>query len=118
MNVVFDQDGEYSLTAASTDLAGNKNLPVTYVGTHTDSFVIDKTKPVAKISFDNNSVKNEKYYKADRVATIRVTEKNFKELNVSTNGKKSGWSSHGNEHVMTVTFIIFLLQDRILPEMF
>lgn len=104
MNVVFDQDGEYSLTAASTDLAGNKNLPVTYVGTHTDSFVIDKTKPVAKISFDNNSVKNEKYYKADRVATIRVTEKNFKELNVSTNGKKSGWSSHGNEHVMTVTF--------------
>ena len=55
MNVVFDQDGEYSLTAASTDLAGNKNLPVTYVGTHTDSFVIDKTKPVAKISFDNNS---------------------------------------------------------------
>ena len=35
MNVVFDQDGEYSLTAASTDLAGNKNLPVTYVGTHT-----------------------------------------------------------------------------------
>lgn len=104
MNVVFDQDGEYSLTAASTDLAGNKNLPVTYVGTHTDSFVIDKTKPVAKISFDNNSVKNEKYYKADRAATIRVTEKNFKELNVSTNGKKSGWSSHGNEHVMTVTF--------------
>ena len=104
MNVVFDEDGEYSLTAASTDLAGNKNLPVTYVGTHTDSFVIDKTKPVAKISFDNHSVKNEKYYKADRVATIRVTEKNFKDLNVVTNGKKSGWSNHGNEHVMTVTF--------------
>lgn len=104
MNVVFDEDGEYSLTATSTDLAGNKNLPVTYVGTHTDRFVIDKTKPVAKISFDNHSVRNEKYYKADRIATIRVTEKNFKDLNVSTNGKKSGWSSHGNEHIMTVTF--------------
>lgn len=104
MNVAFDEDGEYSLTASSTDLAGNKNLPVTYVGTYTDSFIIDKTRPVAKITFDNNSVKNEKYYKKDRTATIRVTEKNFKDMNVSTNGKKSEWSSHGKEHVMTVTF--------------
>lgn len=104
MNVMFDEDGEYSLTATSTDLAGNKNLPVTYVGTYTDQFVIDKTKPVAKISFDNHSVKNGKYYKADRTATITVTEKNFKELNVSTNGKKSEWNRYGDRHTMTVTF--------------
>lgn len=104
MNVVFSKDGEYSLDVNSTDLAGNKNKGITWNGTHVQDFVIDQTTPQIKVTFDNNSVKNGKYYKADRTATIRVTEKNFKPFTVDTNGRKSSWKQNGDEHVMTVTF--------------
>lgn len=43
-------------------------------------FSIDKTNPVVEVTYDNHDFKEyqgQKYYKADRTATITVTERNF-----------------------------------------
>lgn len=104
MNVPFTADGEYSLDVNTMDLAGNKNKGIIWIGNNVHDFVIDQTLPKVKITWDNNNVKNGKYYKADRTATIHVTEKNFKPLTINTNGNKSSWNRHGDDHTMTVTF--------------
>lgn len=104
MNVPFTADGEYSLDVNTMDLAGNKNKGITWLGDNVHDFVIDQTLPKVKVTWDNNNVKNGKYYKADRTATIHVTEKNFKQLKINTNGNKSSWNHHGDDHTMTVTF--------------
>ena len=38
---------------------------------------IDTTAPKVEVEYDNNDFLNEKYYKADRIATVTVTERNF-----------------------------------------
>lgn len=38
---------------------------------------IDTTAPIIDISYDNNDVENKKFFKKDRVATIKITERNF-----------------------------------------
>lgn len=38
---------------------------------------IDVTDPIINVTYDNNEADNEKYFKADRTATIVVTERNF-----------------------------------------
>lgn len=60
-----------------TDRAGN-------VTEEKINFSIDKTSPEIKVTYDNNSsdAVNADYYKADRTATIVVTERNFKPSNV------------------------------------
>lgn len=51
---------------------------------------IDTTKPEITVSYDNNTVANGKYFKADRTMKIEYTERNFYEkgitFDVSTNG--------------------------------
>ena len=71
-DVTFDEDGEYTFTVNCTDLAGNQ-------GSYgqTDEFVIDLTKPVINVTYDNNDVRNGSYYKEQRTATITIKEKNF-----------------------------------------
>lgn len=56
-----------------TDRAGN-------ISEDELTFSIDKTAPTIHVSYDNNSAdaENADYYKADRTATIVVTERNFK----------------------------------------
>lgn len=41
------------------------------------SIKIDTTAPVIDISYDNNSVDSGTYFKEDRIATIKITERNF-----------------------------------------
>jgi hypothetical protein len=55
-----------------TDRAGN-------ISEDEMSFSIDKTAPTIQVSYDNHSAdaENADYYKADRTATIVVTERNF-----------------------------------------
>ena len=43
----------------------------------TKAIAIDTTAPMAEVSYDNNEVSNEKYFHAERTATITVTERNF-----------------------------------------
>ena len=111
--VVYASDGDYIFEIAFTDMAGNK---ADKVAQH--KFTVDKTIPTINVSFDNNSAKNNNYYKADRTATITVNEHNFNaqdvKVNISATGADnstaatapsvSSWTSNGNIHTATVKF--------------
>ncbi len=70
--VVFSEDGDYTFTVSCQDLAGNK---ASYG--KTDEFTVDKTKPVIRVTYDNNSAVNGSYYKESRTAEIEVEDQNF-----------------------------------------
>ena len=111
--VVYASDGDYTFDIAFTDMAGNKADKVAQ-----NKFTVDKTIPTINVSFDNNSAKNNNYYKADRTATITVNEHNFNaqdvKVNISATGADnstaatapsvSSWTSNGNIHTATVKF--------------
>ena len=106
--VTFDNDNDYVVYTKIVDKAGN----ITYASS--DGFVYDDTKAVIEVSFDNNSATNEKYFKANRTATIKITEHNFDankvKLTVSENGTDTSsnyslnWTSNGDIHTATVLF--------------
>ena len=75
--VHFDSDGEYTISTSGADRIGNQAGTTRYDGTAPREFVIDKTPPVVALTFDNNEVRNGKYYKADRAVTLSVEEQNF-----------------------------------------
>ena len=111
--VVYASDGDYTFDIAFTDMAGNK---ADKVAQH--KFTVDKTIPTINVSFDNNSAKNNNYYKADRTATITVNEHNFNaqdvKVNISATGADnstsatapsvSSWTNNGNVHTATISF--------------
>ena len=100
LRMTFDSDGEYQFNVDVEDLAGNKSNTV-----QSEKFIIDKTKPVVDVSFNNNNVANGKYYSSGRVATITVKERNFDpSLMKVEGGSVSGWSHSGDIHTATVSF--------------
>ncbi|MGI5999539.1 MAG: Ig-like domain repeat protein [Candidatus Merdisoma sp.] len=61
---------------------------------------IDTVTPQVSVSWDNEEVLNEKYYKADRTALITVTERNFdpEDVQLEITGMDTpglSWSHHG-----------------------
>lgn len=108
--ITYSADADYTFTMSATDLAGNKT---SYE--KTDEFVIDRTKPVISVGFDNNNGKG-KYYNASRTATITVKEHNFdakgftSAIKAYLEGKgiaapsASGWSNNGDTHTATIRF--------------
>ncbi len=94
-------DGHYVVTAQLTDASGNVSEPVM-----TGEFTIDKTAPVVTVEWDNDDVRNGKYYRAHRTATITVAEHNFSEqgMTVRTTGSVGGWVSEGDVHRCIVSF--------------
>lgn len=97
----FEADGHYELYAEFLDYANNQSNRAS-IG----EFTIDKTAPTISVTWDNTDVRNGKYYKASRTATITVMEHNFDPslMSVTTNGAKRGWSSSGDTHTCTVSF--------------
>lgn len=107
--IEFKNDGHYTfrLTDKFTDLAGN--VPEVEVSANTvayDDFIIDTKKPVYEISFDNNNVKNEKYFSEARTATIKLTDDNLKGTaemfrvtakNTDAETPNVVWNASGNE---------------------
>lgn len=69
---VFNSNG-IVLEAAVEDLSGNRTEAAA------EPAAIDTTTPGVIISYDQNEVKNEKYFAEPRTATIRVTERNFED---------------------------------------
>ena len=113
----YKEDGDYTFAISAKDIAGNGNPEVDYAGSLApNKFTIDKTIPTVSVSYDNNSAQNGNYYKAQRVATIRVTEHNFETSRVkfiftaTDNGSATtlpsvgNWSSNGDVHTVTVTY--------------
>ena len=70
--VTYSADGDYTFDIEYSDNADNKAADFKL-----QKFTIDRTKPLVEITFDNNSARNGNYYKADRTATIVITEHNF-----------------------------------------
>lgn len=100
--VTFAQDGNYTVGLAYADRAGNRAMI-----TPVPSFIIDTVKPVISVSYDNNTVHNEKYFNSERNASVVVYERNFDVSRVGFTGnapKASNWTSVGDRHVLTVTF--------------
>lgn len=107
--IVYNTDGDFTFDIAVKDKAMNSADKFTQ-----QKFTVDKTAPVIDVSFDNNSAKNGNYYKADRTATIKITEHNFNSgsqyvnITVTAEGTTApsvvGWSGSGNDHNATVSF--------------
>lgn len=79
--ISYNVDGVYTLNISGTDQLGINAASVTYDGVAPQSFVIDKTAPVVDVAFDNNDVRNGKYYNQSRTATVSVTDVNFNGVN-------------------------------------
>ena len=73
LEVEFAVDGEYTLDVSGTDALGNA-ASVTYEGSAPQAFAIDRIPPVIEVVWDNEDVRNGKYYNSPRSATIRITE--------------------------------------------
>ena len=107
--IVYNTDGNFTFDIAVKDKAMNSADKFTQ-----QKFTVDKTAPVIDASFDNNSAKNGNYYKADRTATIKITEHNFNSgsqyvnIPVTAEGATApsvvGWSGSGDDHNATVSF--------------
>lgn len=115
--VSYTEDGDYTFDVTTTDLVGHKAEEADYGDSVAPKeFTIDKTAPVIQISFNNNDVRNGKYYDAARTATISIEEHNFSAdgATVTTTANiqegsvaapaPSGWSSNGDTNTATVPF--------------
>lgn len=107
--LAFAMDSDYTFTLKFQDMAGNV---ADY--DRVDEFTIDKTIPVATVTYDNNNFLNEYYYDAARTATIDILEHNFDpsaiEIMITADGQTAGvphissWASNGDHNIATVTF--------------
>lgn len=100
--VSFFSDGNYSIGLSYSDRAGNR-AGIAAV----PSFIIDRTRPIINVSFDNNDAKNGNYYNTERTATVTVVERNFDVSRVQLDGsaQKTGiWTANGDQHSITLTF--------------
>lgn len=113
------EDGHYTVTASISDAAGNKTDYIVFDNNSvaTGAFVLDNTKPVVTVSYDNNDSNNNSiYFNTPRTATITVVERNFdpeKVTNVirvtnfageDTKLNLGEWTSNGNTHTATINF--------------
>lgn len=81
----FAADGDYTIELQAKDSAGNSSSvkngktegKVQWTGAAPWHFVIDMTAPVITVSYDNNSSRNGRYYKASRNARISIQETNY-----------------------------------------
>lgn len=74
----FEADGDYTFNISCTDKAQNKNAG--WLGDDVSLnkyWTIDNTKPTIHVTMSNSNVSNNKYFAAQRVATITITERNF-----------------------------------------
>lgn len=117
--LTYTTDGDYEFAIEYTDLAEWKceKTDVNYgESVAPTEFTIDHTIPTIEVTYDNNEVLNNNYYKADRTATIVITEHNFDELRVditlkaTDDGKEatkptvSAWKSEGDKHIATIHY--------------
>ena len=122
VKITYDENVDYTFDISYTDLANNKNNGVDYGGSAAPTiFTVDKIDPVIKISYDNNSVQNGKYFKENRTATIEITEHNFNTdiqdavIRVTRGGaedsrfrslvdSKGNWTNSGDTHTIVIPY--------------
>lgn len=122
MNILYQDDGDYTFAVKYTDMAGNGNANVDYGNSVApEAFTVDMNPPTITVTFDNNNayVNNQYYYQQKRVASITIDEHNFEEsrvvVNITSKDNRggdagnlptvSGWSEAGaDERRATVSF--------------
>ena len=108
MTLTYHADGDYTFDIGYTDKAAN---PATSINM-TESFTIDQTAPVIRVTYDNNAVANEKYFKAHRTATVEIVEHNFAmdRVQITQSADRGGqvphiaWDHEGDRHVATIVY--------------
>lgn len=100
LSETFSEDGHYAIEAQVTDCAKNQGTA------RLAEFTVDRTAPVARVDFDNNEVRNGKYYRAPRTATVSVTEHNFDAalFKIETTGVVGAWADDGDTHTAVISF--------------
>ncbi len=106
--IAYTVDGVYTLDVSGTDQLGTNAGSIVYNGTAPQSFVIDKTAPIVTVEFDNNDVRNGKYYNRSRTARVNVNEVNFSgkndiQVNAAVGGSAPAVSFSGNVAVLPFT---------------
>ncbi|MDO4413747.1 MAG: Ig-like domain-containing protein [Erysipelotrichaceae bacterium] len=113
--ITYATDGDYTLEVTGAD-AVDHTANVHYEGVAPRDFTIDKTAPVITVTFNNNDVRNGKYYKEARIATVSINEHNFlaNEVNIATQQNiqrgttaspaPSGFSNNGDIHNATMNY--------------
>jgi hypothetical protein len=113
--VSFSDDGDYMLDIAGTDAATNSIQPAIYQGVATRSFTVDLTSPVLSVAYDNNDVRNGRYYNAARTGTVTVVEHNFglgegATVNATRDGagfsSGGGWAESGDTHTSSIPYSV------------
>ncbi len=139
--IKFNEDADYTLDISYKDKSGNKAVYTSNIGEDKEtfeklSFTVDKIAPTMSVVYDNNSAENGDQYKANRTATVTVTEHNFdpKDMSCSVRGKNAvgngidltskeyskylknieNWTSDGDKHTITVDFDIDAQYDIAL----
>lgn len=77
----YEEDGEYTLKISGTDALGNRISEIKWKGPSPQAFIIDKTKPVIRITLPEevNQKDGVKYYDSSAAAEIEILEHNFVE---------------------------------------
>ena len=100
--IVFGEDADYTFAMEYTDCFGE------VYSYEADEFTVDLTNPVIDVEFDNDTYINDNQFKADRTATVTVTEHNFDAtafvVTVNGEAKELEWTHAGDIHTTTVTF--------------
>jgi hypothetical protein len=115
--ITYNSDADYTFDIAFTDLAGNVAGPADYGNSAAPTaFTIDKTLPTVNVTYDNNDVANDMYYKSARTATVTIVEHNFNaakvtiSLQATDDGSAieapavSGWTTYGDTHTATISY--------------
>lgn len=117
-SVAFEENADYKFSVTYTDRSGNA-----YQG-YEEAFTIDKILPIVEMTYDNHSCRNSDQFKANRTATIKITEHNFDAsdivFNITARNKseqnveitdyedflrdRTNWSSQGDVHTIQITF--------------
>ncbi|MFI3213537.1 MAG: hypothetical protein R3Y24_09345 [Eubacteriales bacterium] len=109
--ITYSEDGDYTFTCNTTDLAGNYTE---YDEVH--EFTIDQTLPEINVNYDNDDVSNEFYYNASRTATVQIEEHNFQanEVEITMTAADDGqpiavpsvssWSTNGDIHIAYINY--------------
>ena len=109
--IIFNEDADYEVYISGKDMMGfDLNKPFT------NKFVLDKTKPVLNISYDNYSAKNNNYFNQSRTATITIDEHNFdpSRVNIISSAiddgvtkafpKISSWTRNNDKNIATIKY--------------
>ncbi|MCM1183392.1 MAG: Ig-like domain-containing protein [Roseburia sp.] len=103
--LLFAEDGDYTLSVSCTDLADNRSEEII-----TPPFTIDRTRPRVSVRLMGNDtgVTNGNYFRTWVTAEISVTERNFDSeafvIKTDASAKSGTWRQNGDTHTLALVF--------------